>query len=220
MIDLTKLEWIEINLPYDLNNHYGNEEGFPESPNLDDREKEVFGISLAEAEKNVQQDLEEFSKLLDELRSLQEEGRRQANLNGISYTDYILSPDYALIEQNFWEKHQNDPCVIARDAFKDLQEKIFAWSDEQPEWKAHAESIKQYNALQDLKSFCGRNLDQPGTIIELENGQMELIGSINRSAGICGDCKAFDEDSIVKRYAVALPFIRRKANDERSNDSE
>lgn len=217
MIDLTKIEWIEINLPWQ---YYDNGKYFPEYPNLDDREREIFGISLAEAKKNVQQDLENFYKLLEELRSLQDEAIRQANINGISYNNFIISLDFALIEQNFWEKHKNDSCVIARDAFKNFQEKIFAWSDEQPEWKDYICSIKKYNDLKHLKSFCGRNLDQPGTIIELENGQIELIGSINRSAGVCNDCKVFDDDSIVKRYAVVFPFSRREANDERSNDSE
>ena len=216
MIDLTKLEWIEINLPWYF---HDDGEGRPEFPNLDKREEQVFGISLVEAEKDVKEDLEKFSQLLNELRELQDEARRVAVLNGVSYSDFIISSEYDAIEQEFWKQHRSDPCVIARDAYKDLQERVFTWSDEQPEWKAHSKAIEEYNALQDLKSFSGRKLNQPGTIIELENGQIELIGSINRSTGVCNDCPAFDDDSIVKKYAVVFQFTRREANDERSDDN-
>lgn len=54
-------------------------------------------------------------------------------------------------------------------------------------------------------SFCGRGLNNPGTIVEVD-GKMHLIGTINELGGVCDDCVGFDGDSIVTRYKVAYKW--------------
>jgi hypothetical protein len=56
----------------------------------------------------------------------------------------------------------------------------------------------------DKKSFCGRELNKPGTLVELEDGTIHLIGTINKHRGTCDDCVAFDENVIIKRYATVI----------------
>lgn len=53
-------------------------------------------------------------------------------------------------------------------------------------------------------SFCQRKLNQPGTEIELENGEKYIIGNINKVAGVCDDCVAFEREDIVKRYRALI----------------
>ena len=50
-------------------------------------------------------------------------------------------------------------------------------------------------------SFCERELHNPGTLVQTEDG-IFLIGDINQLAGVCDDCKAFGNDTIILRYKV------------------
>lgn len=58
------------------------------------------------------------------------------------------------------------------------------------------------NPFRELDSFRKRELNQPGTLIELENGEQYLIGDINPILGVCDDCTDFAPECIVKRYRV------------------
>ena len=52
-------------------------------------------------------------------------------------------------------------------------------------------------------SFCGQDLNQPGTIVELENGNRLLIGDINKLGGVCDDCQdEIRNETIIKRYVI------------------
>ena len=51
-------------------------------------------------------------------------------------------------------------------------------------------------------SFCGKKLNKPGTLIEMENGDVHLIGTINKEGGVCDDCMDFHNNSIVARYKI------------------
>jgi len=39
-------------------------------------------------------------------------------------------------------------------------------------------------------SFRGAGLNVPGTLIQLSNGSVELIGTINQLCEVCDDCSA------------------------------
>ncbi len=47
---------------------------------------------------------------------------------------------------------------------------------------------------------------KPGTLIELDNGKVHLIGTMTPEADVCGDFQLFNPGTIVKRYAVAFDF--------------
>lgn len=76
------------------------------------------------------------------------------------------------------------------------------WYDAQPEVIEYKKECLRIKNEHDQKSFHGSKLNKPGTLIELEGGTIELIGSINAAGGRCNDCMAFEESVIVKRYAV------------------
>jgi hypothetical protein len=77
------------------------------------------------------------------------------------------------------------------------------WYNELPE---SIEYKKQYEIAEkkEKNSFMAMGLNKPGTLIELEDGSIHLIGTINKYAGSCDDCTAFDTKSIVKRYAILI----------------
>lgn len=204
-----KVQWIDINLPWDADIDWDKQ---PEAPSLDDKEREVFGITLTElteANKHHVDGCIALSKKLDEIK---DEARKQA-VEENRYDSYIQS--LGKLEEDFWAEHAQDACVIGRDAYVDLRDKMCKWGDEQPEWKAWQKVREAFIAEQEKKSFTGRKLNLPGTLVEMEDGSIELIGTMNVIAGVCNDCVAFDRsDLIVKRYALVFPFTKRKANDD------
>jgi len=62
---------------------------------------------------------------------------------------------------------------------------------------------QEINKQLDDLSFCGRELNKPGVLVEV-NGKQYLLGHINAQnvdAGCCGD-SAFEDKDIVTRYKV------------------
>lgn len=191
------IEWTDTNLPW---HYHSSWEDAPQPPDLQDQEREIFGASLEDAQKNIEPHLEAYRNLQDELRELQ----------GDTESDDL----YNKIEEEFWAKHAQDSCVLAREEYFALREKINHWAMEQPVWKAHAKAVEEFSAQEKQKSFSGRGLARPGTLIEMEDGSIEFIGSINSAGGCCNDCPAFEDTLIVKRYALVYPFTKREANDD------
>ncbi len=89
---------------------------------------------------------------------------------------------------------------------KEFNDKLDVWYEEQPEIKKYYEKYDAFVELQKQRSFSGLGLARPGTLIELEDGTIELLGSTNCSAGVCNDCLGFETDSIIKRYAVVFDY--------------
>lgn len=64
--------------------------------------------------------------------------------------------------------------------------------------------------------FKNRGLAQTGVLVEvvdgkrwsaskgLANGDVYLLGDINKLAGVCDDCVAFSNTDVVKRYRVII----------------
>jgi hypothetical protein len=195
--------WIEINLPWDVHSDW---DLAPKMPNLSEKEKEVFGISHDSLTDSVQEDLAQCRVLLDEMRALQDAAENLAIKSGQVYSDYICSDEYNQIEVCFWAKHANDPCMIAKDKFHSFREKMDSWYEEQPEIKEYHLLMKEFQKEEKYKSFSGRGLNQPGTLIELEDDTIHFIGTINELGGSCNDCTAFDSDTIIKRYSKVFDF--------------
>lgn len=107
--------------------------------------------------------------------------------------------------------------IVDDDLYKQWQEfsnEHYKWSQELPEVKEYQSKINKLQKEEKQKSFCGKDLNKPGTLIELENGDIHLIGSINTVAGICNDCVEFGRDIIIKRYAIIfnVPINESKEN--------
>lgn len=179
------IEWVDINLPWSVS--YSSEDAF-QSPDLSKKQQEVFGDSLKEWDEKLRKEFYKLCDLLDEIID--------------SITDDVSNAELDKIESDFWESHKNDPCVVAKKFYDEIQQKINEWWLEQPEWIEYERKKKEFFG----NSFTGQGLAKPGTLIELENGSIELIGSINRSAGVCDDCVGFSSNTVIKRYAVVFPF--------------
>ena len=51
-------------------------------------------------------------------------------------------------------------------------------------------------------SFVERGLNKAGTVVFMEDGEIYLIGNINRLAGTCDDCMAFEKETKVLGYMM------------------
>ena len=200
--------WIEINLPFYI---YGPDSKFiktlPKYPNLNRKAKKKLVITLEENDKSIMDPDNEFP------------------------TDGKIFQEYDIHRNKINEKISKLKIDIYSDEGKQLRRKklialkneavnkVIAWfdfKDKYREWvSVQPEVIKwqdKYNKLIDAEeqriaqlSFCGRGLNNPGTLIEVEiNGELKqfLVGDINCLRGVCDDCTAFDNETIVKRYMV------------------
>lgn len=181
--------WIEINLPWYV---YSNYNDMPPLPDLFDREREVFGTTIEENREAIKKSFDIYKEI------------KRKNLPEGSFASEE-------IREQMKEKYQDNPDVILVLNHFDLDDRINEWYDEQPEVLAFNKLNKIYEDKLDEKSFTGRKLNKPGTLIELADGAIHLIGSINSAAGVCDDCRAFTNDTIVKRYKVIYEW--KKVND-------
>lgn len=88
-------------------------------------------------------------------------------------------------------------------------EEFELWEKGLPELEEYRNQIRKWDKKQEVKrkkSFCGQGLNKAGIIIELEDGTIHLIGTINELRGVCDDCTAFESNVKVKRYAVLVDF--------------
>lgn len=91
----------------------------------------------------------------------------------------------------------------AKKKYKEFNQKVQSWVKEQPETKAYNEEVKKIDEKLRQKSFCGRELNRVGTIIEIRIGKdlkQYLIGDINKNGGVCDDCMDFDKEVVITRY--------------------
>jgi hypothetical protein len=93
----------------------------------------------------------------------------------------------------------------AQRKYKRFADEVREWMKTHPLWLKYQEDMKAYGAEEGKKSFCGRELNKPGTLIEVRVGKevtQFLIGDINTLAGVCDDCMGFGRDAIVVKYKV------------------
>jgi hypothetical protein len=50
--------------------------------------------------------------------------------------------------------------------------------------------------------FVKRGLNKPGVLVEFEDGEQMLIGTVSPELGVCNCCEVGVDDRIVKRYKV------------------
>jgi hypothetical protein len=83
--------------------------------------------------------------------------------------------------------------------------KIKSWWDQQPEVKVWRDKYVIWKLQEQYKSFVGRGLNKPGTVIVVDTPhgeKMLIIGHINKKAGTSEDHSEFPAHTIIKRYAV------------------
>lgn len=200
-----KLEWIDINLPWHVSMFTDADR--PICPDLSDREREVFGMTADE----------EFGTFEDSLIPLGEiSAAVHAKLNEWLENQPDGTTDDQINDQEvvFWDEYKDHPAVKAREAHIEYSVKYNQWYNSQPEVIEFNKKCDEHLDMIADKSFAGRGLARPGTLIELEDGTVEMIGSINTFRGISDTYTAFDGDRIVKRYAVVMndDVLTRKAS--------
>lgn len=97
----------------------------------------------------------------------------------------------------------------AQRKYRNFCKKVNEWIKTHPLWLTYQEQIKQYDADEGQKSFCGKKLNKPGTLVEMRIGKelkQLLIGDLNILGGVCDDCMMFPKDAVVVRYKVLNGF--------------
>lgn len=193
------MSWIEINLPYSYIAKY-DYSSEPEEPNLDERAK----IELGFTQKDV-------NALHDQLPSYSSNDKRI-----VARAKKMDEINEEIRSENL--SHKDRVAKLKASSNKDVNKlglyvernKLLDWYDKQPEQIAHNTMINEAHAAHEAAanklSFSGRDLANPGTLIEVMNGdkiEQYLIGDINPICGVCDDCKAFDVyTTTVLRYKV------------------
>ncbi len=93
----------------------------------------------------------------------------------------------------------------AQKEYRDFCQKVREWTKNQPAWVDYQEALAAWNKEESQKSFCGKKLNIPGTLVEIQDGKVLkqfLIGDINTIGGVCDDCMGFGKDAVVVKYKV------------------
>jgi len=93
----------------------------------------------------------------------------------------------------------------AKKEYKQFSLEVNTWMKDQPIWVEYQHKLKVYDEGIKKKSFCGRELNKPGTLIEILDDKalkQYLIGDINILGGVCDDCMGFSKEAIVVRYKI------------------
>jgi hypothetical protein len=129
----------------------------------------------------------EFGKSIEQAYKELENTLGGAKYSSPEYNEIVKSKEYKAAQRKY----------------KKFADKVRDWMKDQPAWIAYLDAIKTYHYGEDQKSFCGRQLNKPGTIIEVLIGKelkQLLIGDINILGGVCDDCMGFGRDVVVVRY--------------------
>lgn len=216
------IEWIECNLPW-----YGKRYEGP-SPDEDpmitgascleiqDELKVKFGMNDLDIESIYDKHYCGYGEMLDQIM------RKQYLLrNDTPEMEYAEAFSLAEASLDLTEDYK-----IVRDA-EELALRMNDWKHEHPvflQWiadrdKAHEEFLeKEKQARKEFvkDTFPGRGLAVPGTLIETNDGNVHLIGTMTPEADVCGDFHLFNNDTVIKRYAVVFdhsPFQKTISED-------
>ncbi len=195
-------EWIEVNLPWDFSSSFEDE---PPMPNLSVKEKEHFGVAFDELREKLQIDA-----LEEEFESYAEHIMVSEGIQPYSQQSYS-SRNSSRVE---FEKL--NPALIE---YRNKCEERDVWEKSQPEFLAWKEELAAFREKEKEMSFVGRGLAKPGTLVELSDGKIELLGTMNCIGGGCDHCSLVSRETIIKRYKIAYDFLlfHPKAADETSS---
>jgi len=190
-------EWIDCNLAWQVRLDYPATEPFP---NMDDKVKAHFGATKAEWQERFYPGLHaDYSGYVSEHPLFRE------------YSDIRDELERDHSSEEVERKLQLHPSVAVQTvlACRGICQEIDAWVEEQPAWiaavKAHDEAWKAHKEEEAKYSFCGKNLNRAGTLIEFEEDgklQQMMIGTINELGGSCDDCRGINDNTVILRYKV------------------
>lgn len=185
--------WIEINLPWIF--HSGSDY-YPERPNLDQEAKDRFDTLSEKFNSMNTYALSTCLVRYDEV-----------------FRDFMVSKDCDddSIEE-IWDKmlrlYPDDDKIKDAIEYKKFCLEYHEWQDTHPKMVEHHRKVKELSDQLNQKSFVGRRLARPGTLVEIEVDpttgycKQYLIGHIGECGYGEGDEMLFNQHSIVKRYKV------------------
>lgn len=193
---MNNIHWIEINLPW----------GSPHTfrvpyPDLSKREREEFGQTGTEV-------MEAFNQLFKD-SFIKIESEVEDKLLNLSSVEEMSEDEYNATKNKIWESYKDEPSVIAKNELKKFNTITNDWESSQPEIIEYQKRYNELKQIEDQQSFVGRGLNKPGTLIELQDGKREFIGTINTLRGVCDDCTPFENNAIIKRYAVIVDLTNK-----------
>ena len=203
---MENINWIEINLPQDLNSSDVEitDDKYLNSPCFDKQEKEIYGITLDELNKDIQKLEDVINEVSYDILSKFGE-IEQLTLDEFEPRLVMLCDEYKLDEE----------CKQNLNKLKepyDLRNNIREGEEERPEfkeWKLYCDNLEEElcNKTKEL-SFCGKGLNKPGTLVEFSTGEIFLIGGTLNPKENYIQClyksRSRDNDEIVTRYAVLI----------------
>jgi len=181
------MNWIKCNLPWHYNSLF--DKHLPEIPAIVyERVKKTLGISYEEAEDKFcpMRIMQRANTAMDKLE-LKAQQENEKNWRKIFKEKCLKS---------------KNPDIQAWNKWVEFREKYDKFMDVQPEYIQYQKDFENFNKDGDQKSFCGRGLNKPGTLIETADGNQYLIGDINANAGVCDDCVEFGNDMIIVKYKI------------------
>lgn len=168
-------DWVECNLPWNL---YIWED------------REQFETSLSDIREDLDKVRKEYLEEIEELRDI---------INDVIDSE-VPKDKLGLTDWEARDKHKLNP--YRNDIINTIREKTADMRLE-PVYLEEDRRLKEFEERQKLLSFCGRELNKPGVLVEV-NGKQYLLGHINHlnvDAGCCGS-SAFEDKDIVTRYKI------------------
>ena len=190
------MNWIEINLPFFTFGSLNFEEQIPD---VSADAKAALGYCNADllVESNT------FDRSYDD-NSLYE--------FACDYLDDFKEKSDLFPDDFVQEKIINHPNPVVAKLFfyRRKRNALTAWEGQHPAllayWARYEAAEKAYKEAERQKSFCGRNLNVPGTLIEIQSGdttKQMLIGDINCSGGqYSSEGDEIEGETMVLRYRV------------------
>jgi len=186
MINFDSIEWIECNLPWYAERNFNYMRFAYDS--LYQRAEQELGF-------NFEQVWEEKSvaayEATDEMVAA---SARQIRM----ISDAVIDSD-----------PDSFPATIKYRQLRSRVDSFYAWAQEQPEYLSYVKDkmLAKENFVPP-ESFVSSGLNKPGTVVQLENGDYHIIGTIDQTGLDCSGYSRPETALVVKRYChlVRLPL--------------
>ena len=210
------IDWIDANLPFSTPDPDWFSDQLVElgilPPNLRDEEVALFGASREGL-------WVKYGDLIEKVRNY-DALELDSKLDAMGLNPYRDSDEW---------NHEHDrllgdwlaehPSHLEAWEAQETREKIRVWRLTHPAQVSYQQRWDALDKERTKTTFEGRDLNKPGTLIELADKSRHLIGSINPYGGVCDDCTKFDGDAIVVRYAVLVDWQALSGSDKAPEES-
>jgi hypothetical protein len=190
---MEKNKWVEINKPWESNIELKR----PEFPDVQQKIIDRFGCDIEDFNEQFEKEngkeapkfkWEFFNRLY--LKGLNGETNDFDEL-------FELSDDIQVVKARKHIAKWKEMCN-----FRESLPEVISWNEK------YDKITKREQELNKESSFRKSDFHKPGVLIEtkLSDGKTKkyLIGHINKNAGVCDDCMAFEPDDIVLRAKILI----------------